>query len=130
MSNFPVAISDEFAQLEGQWYQYDVVPLDQRSDFHKQKHVNIRSFVGDERSASVNMLTMDRLTMYNLDGNNMATFSVDSTPKAKLIVQAGENWTFGKAERQADRNNWYGITVECDTSISNLTTTQSVITRG
>lgn len=130
MTDFPVVITDEFSRKDGRWFQYGAVPLDQRDQFYRQKHVNIRSFVSDELAAPVTMLFMDLLTMEDLDDKAISTFTSDTSPKAKLVVQENENWTFGATERQADRKNWFGITVECDTSISNLTTTQSVMTNG
>lgn len=127
MSDFPVIITDEFYETDGQWFQYDAVPTSQRGALRTQKHTNIRSFVNDSRAAEVIMLYMDRLTMHDLDGKALSDFTVDAATPASVIVLANEQWSNGTVGPQSDRNNWNGISVTCDTSKSNLTITQSVI---
>lgn len=124
----PPEITDEFKQGTGEWLNYVAAPIAQRKALPNQKHVNIRSFNNEKRSIDVNMYIMDGFVMHELNGNQLGVYSSDQVPPARILIENGESWTFGDVERQADRNNWNGITVECDTSTSNLTTTESVIT--
>lgn len=126
-SEFPIDITDEFSYPQGRWYHYDAVPEIQKRALRNQRHVNIRSFVDERRSSEVTMLFMDRLTMYDLDDRHLADFSIDSISPARIVVQENERWTNGTVKKQSDRNHWNGISVVCNTSVSNLTTTQSVI---
>jgi hypothetical protein len=65
----PVEITDEFVEPYGEFKNgYAAINKAQQEALREQKHVDIRSFVPDKPSAQVNMLFMDRLTMYYLDG--------------------------------------------------------------
>lgn len=121
----PINITDEFTEPMGQWTNYAAIPTSQQVALRNQRHVNIRTFSSADRATPVVMLWMDRFQMFDLDGESLGTFSSDGD--AKLIVQRDEAWTNGTVKRQTDRNNWNGITVTCDTTTSNLTTTQSII---
>lgn len=123
----PIDITDEFLDPAGEWTNYDAIPFNQEEALREQKHVDIRSFVPDLPSARVTMLLTDRLTMFDLDGKEIATLSSGTFPPARVIVVNNEEWTFGTVGPQTDRNNWNGISVECDPAISSITTTQSVI---
>lgn len=125
IENFPITITDEFVSPFGEWKNYDAVPLAQRQPLKKQRHTDIRSFVFAEPASEVIMLLMDQLSMFDLTGQHIGNYSSDAD--AIIIVQENEGWTFGTVDRQSDRNNWKGISIECDTTKSNLTTTQSVI---
>lgn len=63
-----VEITDEFADNLGEWFGYASIDQTQQTALREQKHVDIRSFVPDQPAAAFNMLFMDRLSMYNLDG--------------------------------------------------------------
>lgn len=64
----PVELTDEFTEPTGQWENYAAINPEQNEALREQKHVDIRSFVPDKPAAQVNMLLMDRLSMYTLDG--------------------------------------------------------------
>lgn len=66
--NSHIELTDEFTEPTGEWENYSAINREQNGALREQKHVDIRSFVPDKPAAQVNMLLMDRLTMYSLDG--------------------------------------------------------------
>jgi hypothetical protein len=115
-----IPLREDFSNDEGRFVNYDTQDLDQREQLAKQKHVDIRSFVGDD------LQTQTRLTMLYLDLNQMDEMELlDMEALEGLVVaRRGEAWTVGTVERQADRNNWRGITLSC---IVGVNTTESVL---
>lgn len=125
----PVEITDDFDQPRGEWSNYTTWSLEHNIALLKMAHVDIRSFVPDQPSAYVNMLFMDRLTMFALDGdgtNELSLYTHDTTPPAHVIVINNEGWSYGEVGPQSDRNNWNGIKFTCPAG--QVTTSQSVIT--
>lgn len=70
-----IEITDEFTEPYGEFTGYAALGNEQNEALREQKHVDIRSFVADKPSAQVNMLFMDRLTMFYLDGEPAAAWS-------------------------------------------------------
>lgn len=126
---FPIPITDEFNNELGEWNNYDVIPIAQEEGLKTQKHVDIRSFVSELPASLIEMLFLDRLSMYELDNLTLEDISSDGSPSARLIVENDESWSAGEVGPQSDRNNWNGIKIECDPEVSEVTTTQSVITQ-
>lgn len=76
MARQSVKITDEFTEPYGEFKNgYAAIAKEQNEALRGQKHVDIRSFVPDKPSAQVNMLFMDRLTMFYLDGEPALAWS-------------------------------------------------------
>lgn len=129
MAKESVEITDEFTEANGEWSGYSAINQTQNQGLREQKHVNLRSFQPYKLSAQIKMLLLDQFTMFALDNTELATYSSTESVKAKIAIVNNENWTYGTVAPQSDRNNWYGIKVECDPEVSSVTTTQSVITQ-
>lgn len=118
-----IPITDEFSTLTGEWTNYNVIPTGQQGQIRNQKHVDIRCFDNTDLGAPVSMLSLDTLTMAQLDQIKMSAISIDVA--GKVVVRPGEEWTAGTTGKQSDRNNWTGISLTCTTG--NTSTTQSVV---
>lgn len=125
MSNF-AEITDEFAEPNGEWTDYQSIVPEQNEAIRTQKHVDIRSFVPDKPAIQVSMFVMDGKTMLDLDGGEISLFTHDSIPSATIFIANNEGWTYGTVGPQSDRHNWNGIKAKCPAG--QVTTTQSVIT--
>lgn len=123
----PIELTDEFTNPVGEWTDYNVIPLTQEEGLRKQHHVDIRSFVPDQPATKVRMFDMDRFSISVMDNKQLALFSSNELPPAHIIVVNNEGWTYGKVGPQEDRNNWNGISFECNAEVT--TATQSIITQ-
>lgn len=119
MPSVEIQIADEFTEEAGEFTNYDAIPLDQREQLKLQKHVDIRLFNDEPLSASITMLQLDTLTFFQLSQLQMNQISIDTG--AQIILRTGENWSAGTVARQADRNNWRGISLACTTAGPNIT---------
>lgn len=124
MPSVEIPIPDEFTEEAGKFTNYDAIPLNQRDQLHKQKHVDIRLFNDEPVSSGISMLYLDALTLFELDQLKMNQLSIDDG--AQIVIHAGENWTAGTVARQSDRNYWHGISLSCTVTGPNIT--QSVMT--
>lgn len=114
-----VTLSDQFEQPQGKLPNYDAYDEATRLHIIDQKHVDIRSFNNDPAQTEWRMLDLNQTTVGTLN-----TLTVGDLEGARAHI-AGEQWTQGDAERMADRNNWYGLSLTCPPGLT--TTTQSVI---
>lgn len=113
-------LSDEFSGAVGEFGNYDAIPTTQRVQLHKQKHTNIRSFVGDPITRSITMLDLDLLEMGDLNLDTMTTLD------GQIVVRDDENWSAGTAAKDSSRHNWWTLSLPC-TAGGNPNTSYSVI---
>lgn len=104
---------------------YSAVDIPQAAQLRDQKHVNIRSFYGDDdliavATRDVYMLFMDTLTM-----DDLTTISVQQLD-GTITVREGEQWTQGTWERDPARKSWHTVTITC---IANTPTLAASIIR-
>ncbi len=126
MTQVDIRITDEFNEPADQFAFYDAIPLVQRTQLRKQKHTNIRSFVGDVNLVAlaarpVYMLFLDSLNMDRLSGISMTELD------AFVTVREGENWTLGTAAKDVTRRNWWILSVDCP--VGHTTITSSTVLR-
>lgn len=120
--NFPtqdIPVAEEFNNLEGQFLNYDCYSVDQRDQIILQKHIDIRTFVASDVATAYRMGDLDNIAVANLDILTMQSL------ESGVVLNLGEQWTAGIVDKQADRNNWRGLTFTCSVGDN---TTQSVMT--
>jgi hypothetical protein len=123
MPQVDIQITDEFTDNNGQFGNYDAIPLNQRTQLRKQKHTDIRLFHPETVSVTPRMLHLDQLAMNTLDGMSMGQLSVDGD--AVFILDQGESWTAGTVDRDPTKNNWGTIELTCPNGATTIT--QSVM---
>lgn len=113
-----VILSDQFEQTRGKFVQYDTYEQIPRLRIIDQAHVDIRSFNNDAGLSEWRMLELDQTSMDALNGLEMGAL------EGSYTYLNGEEWTVGTVGKQADRNNWHGLSMTCPPGV---TTTTSVI---
>lgn len=112
-----IPLYEEADDLQGQFGNYDCYDAVQRTQLHKQQHVNLRSMVDDDIETTIPMLYLDLLPASYLEDLTM-----DDLERTTL-VRAGERWTNGTVAADPARNNWRVLSISCS---SGANFTQSV----
>lgn len=128
MPNTEVQITEEFTEPVAEYTNYEAIPIEHKQQIRRQRHINLRSFVGDtttfeDLARFVNMLYMDSLSMSSLADKKMNVLSVDLL--ARATVRQGERWTAGTCAKDPTRNNWYGLS--WDVVAGSVNIAQSII---
>ncbi len=118
MPELPPSLRELFNNPQGQLLDYDAYPANQRIQIPRQQHVDIRTFEAEPTTTRATALHFNQFAVDGLNPLTMADLEQD------VAIRRGEGWTNGVVERQADRHNWGGITIQCNTG---TTVTSSVI---
>lgn len=121
MPHKAIAIKEDFSNDQGQLLNYDAYNQAQRFAVPRQKHVDIRSFNQEPIGTRAIMLHFDQFQMEDLSPGIRQVQELEQD----VAIRRGEEWTLGTVGKQADRNNWNGISLSCTANAT--TATQSVI---
>lgn len=113
-----IPLSEEFDEQDGRFENYDSYDSAQALQLRKQAHVDIRSFVPPVPTV-LTMFEIDQITIGNLDAMTMTDIEGSVTTN-----HLDEAWTSGVVAAQADRNHWYGLTLNC---VAGANVTKSVM---
>lgn len=114
-------IREEFDNPQGVLGPYDSYNQTQRFAVPRQKHVDLRVFEHAPTTTRAIMLHFNQFTMTDLSGGTRTLADLESN----VAIRPGENWTIGTVDKQADRNNWKGISITC--AANTTTVTASVV---
>lgn len=117
MANFPkdINIAEGFDNPTGSFDGYDAYDPDQRKQLHKQKHINLRNFDPTIIKTEIRMIHLDRLTMRDLEATTMEDL------EGLVKITTGEDWTPGDLITVTDRNNVWGLSLNCPDGIIETT---------
>lgn len=126
-----IPLTDEFENNDGEWEDYDTGPLDHRAQLQQQKHINLRSMIGDATTfydigREINMLILTRLSMQELSVRTLGALSTDND--AHAVVRQGERWSSGTTAKDPTRNNWYILSLDCEAA-AEMNSTGSLVFR-
>lgn len=117
-----VVLNDSSGGSTGDYAEWDGVvlfSLSQQIQLQKQKHVDIRVFNNSDFYTQIVMLYLNTTQMQFLNSQQMSNLN------GNIVIRYGEQWSGPGTQvvgKQADRNNWYGLTLPCTANATTTTT--------
>ncbi len=100
------SLNEEFADNLGRLLRYHPYNANDRSVLLGQKHIDVRSFVGESRLVRLEISDFSKYTMDDLDGMTMTEIQGSQT-----ALIPSEAWTLGVIDTDPMRKNWSRLSV-------------------